>query len=50
MTDKQVLAIRPSLERICNEPQPILDPEAIERFCLVWADVGRAILMRRQIT
>jgi len=41
------LAIAAPVERTCVDAQPVLDPESIERFCRVWADVGRAILKRR---
>jgi hypothetical protein len=43
----QELAMPASVERICTDAQPVLDPEAVERFCRVWAGVGRAILTRR---
>jgi hypothetical protein len=41
------LAMSAPVEHICTDAQPFLDPEAIERFCRVWAEVGRAILARR---
>lgn len=41
------LAISPLVERICADAQPVLDPESVEHFCQVWAEVGRAILTRR---
>jgi hypothetical protein len=41
------LAIHASVERICGDAQPALDPESVERFCQVWAEIGRAILLRR---
>jgi len=43
----QGLAIHALDERICTDAQS-LDPESIERFCQVWAEVGRAILLRRK--
>ena len=42
------LAMSASVERNCADAQAVLDPEFIERFCQVWAEVGRAILLRRE--
>ena len=44
------LAILPKKSDICAEALPVLDPESIERFCRVWAEVGRDILLRRKQT
>ena len=41
------LAMPAPVERICDDAQPVLDSESIERFCRIWAEVGRAILARR---
>jgi hypothetical protein len=41
------LAISASNEPICTDAQPTLDPKSINRFCRIWAEVGRAILARR---
>ena len=41
------LAILASDERICNDTQPVLDPDYIKRFCQGWGEIGRAILNRR---
>ena len=42
------VAIPAPIERIYDaDASPIVDPEAVERLCQVWAEVGRAILLRR---
>jgi hypothetical protein len=41
------LAIHTPDERKCADAQPVFDSESIERFCRVWAEAGRAILLRR---
>jgi hypothetical protein len=41
------LAILSKKINICADAQPVLDPESIERFCQIWAEVGKAILLRR---
>jgi len=41
------LAILHAESDIYSNAQPTLDPESVERFCQVWAEVGRAILARR---
>ena len=41
-----VLAKASQGERICADA-PSMDPASVERLCLVWAEVGRAILARR---
>ena len=43
----QKLDMPASVERICTDAYPIVDPESVERFRRVWAGVGRAILARR---
>jgi len=47
VSEETGLAIPAPYERICTDAQPVLDPESVERFCRVWAEVGRAILARR---
>ena len=42
------LAKTAPVERICADAQPVVDTESVERFCRVWAEVGRAILLRRK--
>lgn len=48
---EQALDIRLAMsvpeERTCDDAQAVLDPESVERFCRIWAEVGRAILTRR---
>jgi hypothetical protein len=46
--ESQELAIPALPERICDDAQPILDAESINHFCQTWAEVGRAILLRRK--
>ena len=41
------LAMPAPVERIWADAQPVVDTESVERFCRVWAEVGRAILARR---
>ena len=41
------LAILTHLERTCVDAQSTIDPESIEHFCRTWAEVGQAILTRR---
>lgn len=41
------VAMEALFERTYADAYP-LDPEAIQRFCRVWAKVGRAILLRRK--
>lgn len=41
------LAIPMPDERIYPDARAIVDPEAVERMCRVWAEAGRAILARR---
>jgi hypothetical protein len=41
------LAISPPLSDEYKGAPPLPDPETLERFCRVWAEVGRAILVRR---
>ena len=42
------LAIPASPEPICDDTYPTIDHDAVDRLCPVWAEVGRAILARRQ--
>ncbi len=35
------------IERTCNNAYPAIAPESIEHFCRTWAEVGQAILARR---
>jgi hypothetical protein len=42
----KLLAMETLFERTYVRSCP-LDPESIERFCQVWAEVGRAIILRR---
>ena len=41
------LAIYSRKRDVCIDAEPVLDPEAVRRFCQVWSEVGRAILARR---
>lgn len=41
------VAIRPPVERTCDDAGSAIDPEIVERLCRKWAEVGRAILARR---
>lgn len=47
ITPSTELAISPSLSDEYQGAPPPPDPETVERFCRVWAEVGRAILIRR---
>ncbi len=47
VSEKPELAIPGSLEHICPDAPSIVEPESVERFCRIWAEVGRAILARR---
>lgn len=40
-------ALSTHLERTCANAQPTIDLESIEYFCRTWAEVGQAILARR---
>lgn len=42
------VAIRPPVERTCDDAGRAIDPDVIERLCQKWAEVGRAILARRK--
>lgn len=54
-TEKKTIIVNPTLglamlapvERTCADAHLAVDPEAAERLCRVWAEVGRAILLRR---
>jgi hypothetical protein len=41
------LANLDQIERTCSNAQTAIDPESIEHFCRTWAEVGQAILARR---
>ena len=43
------LATSAQLEHTCADAYPTCDPQAIERLCQIWAEVGQAILARRKI-
>ena len=46
--EKSVLAIHPAKSDVFIDVQSVYDSESSERFCRVWAEVGRAILVRRR--
>ncbi len=45
--DMPALAIHATQSVNVTDAQSVIDPEAINRFCQIWAGVGRAILARR---